>query len=225
MPPLLALLGGNEFRENCRELDRALLARLGASARVAVLPTAAAHESPRQAAHNGVQHLKRLGAKPEPVFVLNRADAGSEEMVAQLKEMQGLYFTGGDPVHLLETLRGTRIWQTAVGIYERGGLIAGSSAGAMVMGGQTWAPGEGWRKGLGLAPGLAVIPHHLTLAARWDAIKMRDSLPPGVTLVGIDEATALVLPEGSVLGEGEVTIYAPEPKVYGTGTVVDEKLA
>lgn len=224
MPPLLALHGGNEFRENCRELDRALLARLGTSARIAVLPTAAAFESPRQAAHNGVQHLKRLGARPEPVYILNRAEAESEERVAQLKEMQGLYFTGGDPVHLLETLRGTPVWQTIVGVYERGGLIAGSSAGAMVLGGQTWAPGEGWREGLGLAPGVAVIPHHLTLSARWNAARMRDSLPPGVRLVGIDEATALLLPDGLVLGEGEVTVYAPAPKAYVAGTVVEEKL-
>ncbi len=224
MPPLLALIGGNEFRENCREMDRALLARLGTSARVLVIPTAAANESPRQAANNGVQHLKRLGAKAEPLYVIQREHANSEEVVASIREAKGVYFTGGDPVHLLETLRGTKVWQAVVELSERGGLVAGSSAGAMAFGGQMWAPGEGWREGLGLVPGVAVIPHHATVAARWNAAKMRESLAPGVTLVGIDEATALLLPDHLVLGEGEVTVYTPEPKIYEPGKVVAEKL-
>ncbi len=224
MPHLLALIGGNEFRENCREMDRALLARLGTSARVLVIPTAAANESPRQAANNGVAHLKRLGAKAEPLFVIQREHANSEEVVAAIREARGVYFTGGDPVHLLETLRGTKVWQAVVELGERGGLVAGSSAGAMAFGGQTWAPGEGWREGLGLVPGLAVIPHHATVAARWNATKMRETLAPEITLVGIDVATALLLPDQLVLGEGEVTVYTPEPKAYESGKVVAEKL-
>ncbi len=224
MPILIALVGGNEFRENCREMDRALLARLGTSARVLVIPTAAANESPKQAANNGVQHLKRLGAKAEPLFVTQRGHAQADEMVAAIREAKGVYFSGGDPVHLLETLRGTKVWQAVVELGERGGLVAGSSAGAMAFGGQMWAPGEGWREGLGLVPGVAVIPHHATVAARWNAAKMQETLAPGVTLVGIDEATALLLPDQLVLGQGEVTIYTPEPKTYEPGKVVAEKL-
>jgi cyanophycinase len=230
MPTLLALIGGNEFRENCREMDRALLARLGTSARVLVIPTAAAHESPRQAANNGVAHLKRLGAKAEPLYVTQREHAQADSMVAAIKEAKGVYFTGGDPVHLLETLRGTKVWKAVVELGERGGrlrgiaIVAGSSAGAMAFGGQTWVPGEGWREGLGLVPGVAVIPHHATVAARWNAAKMLESLAPGVTLVGIDVATALLLPDHLVLGEGEVTVYTPEAKAYKSGQVVVEKL-
>jgi hypothetical protein len=50
---------------------------------------------------------------------------------------------------------------------------------------------------------------------------MAAALPPGVTLVGIDEATALLLPEGLVLGVGQVTVYGPEgPRAYGPGDTV-----
>jgi hypothetical protein len=77
----------------------------------------------------------------------------------------------------------------------------------MVLGGQMWAPGDGWRQGLGLVPHIAVIPHHARLASRWNAARLIVSLPEGVILVGIDEATALAGPPWQVLGPGEVTVY------------------
>ena len=47
-------------------------------------------------------------------------------------------------------------------------------------------------------------------------------LPPGVTLVGIDDATALLLPEAQVLGTGHVTVYGPgEPRAYDPGAEVE----
>jgi cyanophycinase len=224
MPGLIALVGGYEFRTNCREMDRALLARVGTSARILVVPTAAAFESPMQAAHNGIQHLKRLGAKPEVLNILTKEDAASNECAATVDKCQGVYFTGGDPVHLLETMRGSKVWGAVVGLYEHGGLIAGSSAGAMVFGGRMWTPGEGWRDGLGLLPQVAVIPHHATVSHRWGAAHMAATLTPGVTLLGVDEATALLLPDQLVLGEGDVTVYAPDPAAYAPGSVVPHKL-
>lgn len=224
MPGYIALVGGYEFRSNCLEMDRAILNRLGTSPQILVLPTAAAFESPRQAAHNGVQHLKRLGAKADSLYILKRDDTQSEDYAAQIDKVQGVYFAGGDPVHLLETLRGSKIWGAIVGMYERGGLIAGSSAGAMVMGGQMWAPGEGWRVGLGLVPNIAVIPHHATVGARWNADQLAQTVAPGTTLVGIDEATALLLPDQLVIGEGEVTVYTPQPTAFAADAVVTPKL-
>ncbi len=205
-------------------MDRALLAHLGTSARLLVAPTAAAFEAPRQAANNGIQHLKRLGARPEVLNLLRREDAENNDLAALVDKTQGIYFTGGDPVHLLETLKESKVWQAIVALAGRGGLVAGSSAGAMVLGGKMWAPGEGWRDGLGLAPRLAVIPHHATVSHRWNAPELARTLSPGVTLVGIDEATALLLPDQLVLGEGEVTIYTPEPTAYPASTVVPNPL-
>jgi len=50
---------------------------------------------------------------------------------------------------------------------------------------------------------------------------MRATLPSGVTLVGIDEATGLLLPEGRVLGVGKVTVYGSEGvREYGEGEIV-----
>lgn len=106
-------------------------------------------------------------------------------------------------------------------VEQRGGLIAGSSAGAMVLGQRLWRF-DGWMEGLNLARGLAVLPHHATLAARWNAAAMAAALPAEVTLIGIDEATAVLLPEALVLGAGQVTVYGPAgQRAYEAGSKIE----
>ena len=126
-------------------------------------------------------------------------------------------------MQLLETMRDSPAWKAVLEVLDGGGAVAGSSAGAMICGGQMWAPGDGWREGLGLVPQIAVIPHHATLAARWNANRMRATLPTGVTLVGIDEATALVGfgQNWQVLGRGEAVVYNAElPSMFSSGQTV-----
>ncbi|HLF27794.1 MAG TPA: Type 1 glutamine amidotransferase-like domain-containing protein [Anaerolineae bacterium] len=212
MSGLIALIGGNEFRRECEPMDRALLARLGVAPKIVIVPTAAAHENPRLAAENGVRYFRRLGAQAEAALVVDADTARQASRVEQIRPAGLIYFTGGDPVYLLETLVATPAWQAALDVLRRGGAIAGSSAGAMVCGGQMWSPGRGWRAGLGLVPHVAVIPHHATLAARWNAERMRATLPAEITLVGIDEATALIGSSRNwqVIGSGAVVVYRGE---------------
>ncbi len=220
MAGLIALVGGDEFRPECEPMDRALLSRFGKQPRVIVLPTAAARENPMRAADNGVRYFRSLGARADAVMITNASTARETELVWQIKNVDMVYFTGGDPVHLLETMRGSPAWDAARQVVEAGGTLAGSSAGAMICGGQLWAPGEGWREGLGLVPNIALLPHHATLAARWNADRMKEALPRGVTLVGIDAATALVGAgsDWGVTGAGEVVVYRSDPpSVFSDG--------
>jgi cyanophycinase len=207
MSGLIALVGGDEFRRNCEPMDRALLARLGDRPKVVIIPTAAARESPGLAAENGVRYFDSLGAQAEAAMIIDAGTARQPALAARVKNADLIYFTGGDPVYLLETMRNSPAWMAAKEALQRNRILAGSSAGAMILGGQMWAPGEGWRKGLGLVPHIAVIPHHASLASRWNADHLRASLAEGVILVGIDEATALVGPPWQVLGAGQVTVY------------------
>jgi hypothetical protein len=64
MSEKIALVGGNEFRQNCEPMDRALLAQFGKRPRVRILPTAA-KESPRLAAQNGIRYFEKLDAEPK----------------------------------------------------------------------------------------------------------------------------------------------------------------
>ncbi len=219
--PRVALVGGNEFRRESDPVDLALLALAGGpGAAAAILPTAATNENPEVVGENGIRHFTRLGARPEAVLVVDDDSANDPTLAATLAGFDLIYLTGGDPAYLLETLRGSQAWQAVLAVHARGGLVAGSSAGAMLLGEQLWRF-DGWTPGLGLAPGLAVLPHHATLSKRWATQHMVATLPAGVRLVGIDESTALLLPEGEVVGAGSVTLYGAEgPMTYTAGARV-----
>jgi cyanophycinase len=222
MSGLVVLVGGNEFRPECEPMDRGILARLGPKPRVVILPTAAARENPALAAENGVGYFQRLGAVAEAAMVVDPATARDAKWLGLIQKADLIYLTGGDPVYLLETLRNSPAWEAALEVWKSGRTLAGSSAGAMVLGGRMWAPGRGWRQGLGLLPRLAVIPHHNRLAEVWKAKDMLASLPEKVTLVGIDEATALVGPPWEAVGMGKVVIYGSDkPTVFTQGQLVN----
>jgi len=159
-----------------------------------------------------------LGADAEAVKILNRLDAQNPELISLLEEADLFYFAGGNPTYLLDVFQGSPAWDEIIRLRRRGRLLAGSSAGAMILGEKIWGPDEGWREGLGLLPGLAVLPHHKDLASRWGVQEMLRSLPTAFYLMGIDEATALAGPPWVVLGSGEVVLYqarqTPPPPMF-----------
>ena len=118
-----------------------------------------------------------------------------------------LYLTGGSPTHLLGTLKGSLLLQKIGEALDRGEVLAGSSAGAMVMG--PWMRFRGWSEGLGIVPGVVVLPHHESSDPEAVARQTSASAPSGVTLVGIDGRTCCVRGDDGwkVLGVGGVTAY------------------
>ncbi len=221
MNGLVALVGGNEFRAECESMDCALLARLGPQPHIAILPTAAAHENPVLAGRNGVAYFRRLGAQAESVMIIDPPSARDPALTARLRDADAVYIAGGDPVYLLETLKDSPAWMAIREVPEKGGLLAGSSAGAMICGGMMWAPGAGWREGLGLFPQLAVLPHHASLARKWNAGRLRKSLPPQISLIGIDEATAIFGPPWKVIGAGQAVLYLDQgTSVFTEGQII-----
>jgi len=206
-------------------MDRALLALLGPQPRVLILPTAAARERPERAAQNGVDHFQNLNARAEAAMILDEETARRSSFLPQIQNADLFYFTGGDPVHLLQTIRDSPAWKAILNRWKEGGMLAGSSAGAMVLGGRQWTPGQGWQEGLGLLPQIMIIPHHASFASRWDAPRLRATLAGEMILVGIDEATALAGPPWKVLGEGEVVLYRENKKeIFRNGQTLQLEL-
>ncbi len=204
----LALVGGDEFRSGCEAMDAAILAATGsASPVVLVIPTAAAFENPARAADNGVRHFESLGADASPLMALNHDDAMDTGIAAEVESADVVYLTGGNPSHLLETLRDSLLLNSIQSRLERGGVLAGSSAGAMVMG--SWMRFREWRRTLGIAAGIATLPHH-ERADPDTVLGELQSAPDDLTAVfGIDgRAGALSGPDGwTALGTGRVTVY------------------
>jgi cyanophycinase len=205
-PGALALVGSGEYLPQMDETDRFLLDTLGgpALARVVVLPTASALEPgmPERWNSMGVAHFRALGAQVSPIMLLTRAEAQDERLLAELRGADLYYFSGGNPEHVIETLRDTPAWQIIRDAYAAGAVLAGCSAGAMMLGDYTLSvravirgQPPRWLPALGIAPGIVIMPHFDRVADFAGAEMFRAILaaaPPGATLVGVDEDTALI---------------------------------
>lgn len=205
----LALVGGDEFRPPCDPLDPLLLERAGPDPLVAIMPTAAAFQRPDLAGENGRRHFTRLGARAEVVSVLDRQTADDERLVERLAAAALIYLTGGDPWHLYASLAGSRAEAALREALGRGAVVAGSSAGAMVLAEHLRGRQSGWQSGLGLVPGVGVLPHHERTTSAQAQQRLADA-PPGAVIVGIAGATGALV-EGTawqVAGRGEVVVYA-----------------
>ena len=205
----LALVGGDEFRSGCEAMDEAILQETGkANPIVLIAPTAAAFENPRRAAENGVDYFNALGADARPLMVLDRSGAESAELASKVESADVVYLTGGSPIHLLETIKESAVLAAILNALERGAILAGSSAGAMVMG--SWMRFRGWHRALGIAKGLASLPHHERFNPGAVSRELRESAPDELSAVlGIDgRSGAISGPEGwTALGAGHVTMY------------------
>lgn len=207
-PGPIALVGGGEWTEGC-EFDAELLKASGGN-EVLILPTAAAYEHPEKAVATAEVWFDRLGAKARGLMVVNRRDAEDEENAKIVRQARFVYLGGGSPMHLRSVLKGSATWQALLETWRAGAVVAGSSAGAMVLTDPMVDPrGGALTVGLAMIEELAVIPHF----GEENAEKVHRSLvlaAPGVPVVGIPEKTALIRgSEGSwsESGRGEVQVF------------------
>ncbi len=205
----LALVGGDEFRDSCKRMDEAILGATGKRTPVVlVVPTAAAFERPDRAAQNGIRHFAALGADAHPLMALDREDAMSDALASEIDSADIVYLSGGNPAHLLETLADSTLLVRIEAALERGAILAGSSAGAMVMG--SWMRFREWRRALGVAEGIATLPHHERADPDSTLRDMASAAPDDLdAALGVDGGCgALSGADGwTALGSGNVTVY------------------
>jgi cyanophycinase len=218
----IVLEGGAEFGGRMSEPDlRALELAGGPAAPVRILPTAAAPDHNHQrAGGNGVRWFRSLGATDvETVFVIDRDSAADPSLAASLRAARLIYLLGGFPRHLGETLADSAAWQAVLEAHADGAVIAGSSAGAMVLCEHYYDPYEQkLLPGLNLVPGACVLPHYNRSGKGW-AAQLAGRLPDAV-LIGIDEQTGMAASDGTwtVSGAGTVTLLrGGEAQVHACG--------
>ena len=214
----IALVGAGEFTPAMASIDRGLLASTGvARPRVAVIPTASwpdGEEVFRRWGAMGEAHFAALGAEVEQVLVKDRADADDPACVQAAGEADLLYFSGGKPDHLLGVLQGSALWAAVLGAHERGAVLAGCSAGAMVLGGHQVEISRKirfpvhWASSLGVVPSIAVLPHYDRFPETFAAL-FAIGAPRGTLVLGIDEDTAAIGREDefTVEGRSAVTVW------------------
>jgi cyanophycinase len=228
----LALIGGEEFAPGFEPVHAELVNMLGKpKPRVVFLPTAASHDGAR-VAQSWCDRAKRLlgdaGAVVDAPLVIDRASADDPENAALLDDADMLYLGGGFPHILIETLAGTRTLDAFWRAVKRGALVAGASAGAMAMAERalvihhglmqmaaavmsgalgTPMPKMEYVEAYKLVPHTIVSPHFERMPLQTKLYE-RGFFPNDLTLIGIDEQTALVGNANTwrVLGKGAVTI-------------------
>jgi cyanophycinase len=215
----VALVGAGEFLPAMAEFDLGLLAATGRDrARVVILPTASfpdGEEVFQRWAAMGASHFAALGAEVEPVLVRTSADAGDRAHAQAIGEADVVYLSGGRPSHLVRVLEEPRLREAILRAHARGAVVAGCSAGAMVLCERQWEFRRRmlpwplrWRHALGFVERAVVIPHYDAWPEPFSALMALQAPRPSVVL-GIDEGTALVGRDGGwqVHGAGRVTVW------------------
>jgi cyanophycinase len=235
----LVLLGSGEFTPVMAELDREILASIPRRRpRVAIVPTASGLEdTPQSWSEMGSAHFGALGAEVRPVMVLQREHAHDQRWIDALVDVDWMYFSGGRPQHAISVLERTPFWEQVVRRHREGAVLAGSSAGAMMLGEKSYAPDDfdengmprriELRDGLNVLRGHFVIPH-FDLLSQFPSARVDDWIalwPMTCRGIGIDEDTAVVEDAAgwTVHGKGRAVMMSSfaEQQVHTAGDHFD----
>lgn len=236
--PAFALLGSGEFEPWAAEVDRWVLRRARPGP-VIVSPAASAPEGDEvfdRWGSRGVEHYAGLGVDAAVLPVRDARDAAVDEARTAPAIASMLFFSGGNPAHLADTLRHSPLWRAIAAEVDRGLVLAGCSAGAAALGTRCLdtrlVPGPGARLDDAWAPGLALLD--AMIAPHWDTTER--VFPGGQNairsasagrLVGLGERTALV-GDGrrwSVIGAGSVYVLDGESeRSVASGTEIELEL-
>ncbi|HEX6648663.1 MAG TPA: cyanophycinase [Pyrinomonadaceae bacterium] len=160
----------------------------------------------------GVKHLYNLE-------INDREEAKQESKIRILDDAIGVFFTGGDQLKITSEIGDTPIFQRVQEIYENGGVIAGTSAGASALSETMLVEGGDEEShvisgALRMAPGLGlitgvIIDQHFMERGRVGRLMGAVAQNPKNLGIGIDEQTAVVVERRNgfyVLGSGAVYV-------------------
>jgi cyanophycinase len=206
----LLIVGGGSMGPEIGQAGRRLSG--GEKGRWVYIPTAA--ENANDAVPPG--NLVARGASITELHTWDRKVADSEAFVAPLLTATAVFFGGGRQWRLVDVYGGTRTEREIRAVLDRGGLIAGSSAGASIQGsylvrgspqgnGIMMAPGH--ERGFGYLQNVAIDQHVLARGRANDMAKVV-AAHPGLLGIGIDEGTAALVQKNTltVLGRSVILI-------------------
>ena len=214
----LIIIGGHEDRSNNKIILGEVAKRIGSGK--LVVTTVAMQSGTEQLFEQYQKAFRALGVKHlYNLEISARAEATVPSKVKILDDAAGVFFTGGDQLKITSQIGDTAIYQRIREIYDDGGVIAGTSAGASVMsetmlveGGDenSHVIGDSVRMapGLGLIGGV-IIDQHFMERGRIGRLLGAVAQNPKNLGIGIDEQTAIVVERGNgfyVLGSGAVYV-------------------
>jgi len=181
---------------------------------------------PEEVRQETLAEYKGLGVEDIAIYHLTRDEAVKPDAAKILDGAGGVFFTGGDQSRLTAVLLDTPILARLHEMYEQGGVIGGTSAGAAVMSEvmitgdekRTENEDELWQtieadnvvrvRGFGFVKN-AIMDQHFLIRRRHNRLISLVLENPALLGAGIDESTAiLVRPDGKweVLGDSQVFV-------------------
>ena len=211
----LIIIGGHEDKEGECTILRQVV-KLIHNRRLA-LATIASQE-PEDYYYEYQDCFEKLGIKDlKHLYITKRAESTDAENLRMLDDIEGIFFSGGDQLRICSQIGDTPFETRILEIYNNGGVIAGTSAGASVMGEIMLVSGEDEKSNridnLHLASGLrllndVIIDQHFAERGRIGRLLGAVALNPRILGIGIDENTAIIVHERKfrVIGSGAVYV-------------------
>ncbi len=190
----------------------------GANAPIIVIPTATSSEV---LSDEFLEKYKQrfIQSGFNNVTVLHTRDpkeANTDEFIEPIKNAMGIIFSGGRQWRHADSYLNTKAHDEFFNLLDRGGVIAGGSAGATIQGsylargdseGNTKMMGD-HEVGLGFIKNVAIDQHLLKRNRQFDMFEILDNRPE-LLGIGIDEGTGIIVQGDTfkVLGESYVVMY------------------
>lgn len=212
----LVLIGG--ACEPAGEALGSFLDACGAREGGKVVGITTASSDPVESARQWRADFAAAGAYNVEFPIVDRRERAQDARIAELiRGADGIFLGGGDQMHLVSTVAGSRVDRAIQEAYARGATVCGTSAGAAALTETILAGGEPDEygqmqelhlgRGFGLLGFHATIDTHFTQRRRLQRLFMVIAQNPELMGLGIDEDTAMVIRGhlGRVVGRGCVT--------------------
>lgn len=212
----LIIIGGAEDKEGDKEILKRVAKYIDSEKEKLVIATIAT-EYPEKSYKKYKKVFEGLGIiNIDNLDISRREDAFKLENVEIINNANLLFFTGGDQLRITSMIGGTLVYDAIKELCNRGGLIAGTSAGASVMSDTMIVQGEDdespHKCTLKMSPGLGlvkniIIDQHFAQRGRIGRLLTAIAENPEVLGIGIDEDTAILVSDkgtAEVIGSGAV---------------------
>lgn len=239
-------IGGNEDKGYTKDdynivdyIEEGILSHVvreagGIDAKIVVIPTASS--IPVEVGQNYIDAFKTLGCTNVDVLdIRSLEDAEQPESIALIKAANCVMFSGGDQSKITNRIGDSTVHKILKErfVNEEGFVIAGTSAGAMMMSKQMIAGGSASEafikgavtmyKGLGLIPEL-IIDTHFIRRGRFGRVTEAVAQFPKLVGIGLAEDTGLIIKNEilEVIGSGMVIVFDARKLKHNKHKVLSE---
>jgi len=168
-----------------------------------------------------IDHFKSLGIRHKHIEAKNKFDIDNKYVINQMSKANVVYFSGGNPQHLINSISVNNFMNELLRI-KKIGILAGCSAGAMIM-------GEKMIKGTGLKfiKNSIIIPHYGESYYSWISNTIKLLNKGKYKLVCLEKNTYFTINESNIkiIGDNNIhIIYKNEHNTYSDGDILDESI-